>query len=80
MGTEDPWEWRSMKNPRFKKNQVGRGTWVAHSVKHLTLGFSSGHNLLVHEFEPHIGLFTNSTELAKGPLSPSLSAIQPPQK
>ena len=26
------------------------------SVKHLDLGFGSGHDLMVHEFEPHIGL------------------------
>ena len=29
------------------------GTWVAQSVKHLTLGFGSGHYLpMVGEFEP----------------------------
>ena len=30
------------------------GAWVAQSVKHLTLDFGSGHDLLVHEFEPHV--------------------------
>ena len=28
-----------------------RGTWVAQSVKHMTLGFSSGHDLTVCEFK-----------------------------
>ena len=32
------------------------GTWVAQSVKRLTLDFGSGHNLTVHEFEPRVGL------------------------
>ena len=40
------------------------GTWVAQSVKCLTLGFSSGHDLRVRELEPHIGLCTDSTEPA----------------
>ena len=37
---------------------------VAQSVKHLTLGFSSGHDLEVHEFEPRIRLCTDSVEPA----------------
>ena len=28
---------------------------MAQWVKRLTLGFSSGHDLAVHEFEPHLG-------------------------
>ena len=32
-----------------------RSAWVAQWVKHLTLGFVSGHDLTVHEFEPRIG-------------------------
>ena len=32
------------------------GTCVAQSVKRPTLDFGSGHDLLVHEFKPHIGL------------------------
>ena len=32
------------------------GAWVAQSVKHLALGFGSGHGLNVHEFKPHIRL------------------------
>ena len=30
------------------------GPWVA-LVKHPTLDFSSWHDLMVHEFEPHVG-------------------------
>ena len=36
--------------------------------------FGSGHDLVVCEFEPHIGLLAVSAEPALGPLSPSLSA------
>ena len=32
------------------------GAWVAQLVKHPTLDFSSGHDLMVHEFEPNMGL------------------------
>ena len=32
-----------------------RGTWVAQSVKRLTLGFGSGHDLMVRGFKPHTG-------------------------
>ena len=46
------------------------GAWVARSVKHLVLGFSSGHNLMAHGFEPHTGLCTNGEE----PIWDSLSA------
>ena len=31
------------------------GAWVVHSVRHLTLGFSSGHDLTVRGMEPHVG-------------------------
>ena len=48
--------------------------WVAQSVKHLTLDFSSGHDLMVYEFEPHVGLHFESVEPAWNSLSPSLSA------
>ena len=46
---------------------------MAQSVKHLTLGFRSGHDLMVHEFEPHIELCTGSVEPAWDSLSLSLS-------
>ena len=50
----------------------GWGTWVAQSVKHLTLDLGSGHDLTVHEFEPCVQLFADSAEPAKNSLSPSL--------
>ena len=31
------------------------GTWVAQSVERPTLGFSSGHDLMVREIEPCLG-------------------------
>ena len=49
-------------------------TWVAQSVKLLTFDFGSGHDLMVCDFEPHIGLWTGSTEPARESLSPSPSA------
>ena len=36
----------------IKKNNSGRGAWVAQLVKHLTLDFSLGLDLTVPEFEP----------------------------
>ena len=51
-----------------------RGTWAAQSFERLTLGFSSGHDLTVHEFKPRIGLCTDSVE----PAWDSLSLPLPP--
>ena len=50
----------------------GGGAWVAQSVKCLTLGFSSGHDLMVQEFEPCIRLFADSVEPAWDSLSLTL--------
>ena len=47
---------------------------MAQSLKCLTLDFASGHDLVVREFKPHIGLHSDSVEPALDPLSPSLSA------
>ena len=52
------------------RNVDCRGTWVAQLVKRLTLGFGSGHNLTVREFEPHIGLHTDGVEPAQAFVSP----------
>ena len=51
-----------------------RGTWVAWSVKPPTPDFGSGHDLMVREFKPCVGLWADGVELAWDPLSPSLSA------
>ena len=53
--------------------KVHRGAWVAQSVRHLTLDPGSGHDLMVGEFEPHVGLHTASTEPAWESLSLLLS-------
>ena len=37
--------------------------WVTQSVKHQTLGFGLNHDLMVCEFEPHIGLCVDSVSL-----------------
>ena len=47
---------------------------MVQSVKRPTLGFDSGHDLTVREFQPRVGLWADSTELARDPLSFSLSA------
>ena len=42
---------------------------MAQLVKRPTLGFSSGHDLTVHEFEPRTGLCADSVEPAWDSLS-----------
>ena len=46
-------------------------------VRRPTLDFDSGHDLMVREFEPHIGFFTDSMELAWDSFSFSLSQSLP---
>ena len=51
---------------------------MAQSVKRLTLGFGSGHDLMVHyEFKPCIGLSAVSTEPASDPLSTTRPLLPP---
>ena len=45
-----------------------RGTWVVQLVKHPALDFGSGHDLSVHEIEPHSGLCIDGAEPARGSL------------
>ena len=52
----------------FKKSNFW-GTWMAQSVKHLTLGLGASHDLMVYEFKPHIGLCTGSGEPTQDSLS-----------
>ena len=49
------------------------GAWVAQSVKYPTLGLGSGHDFMVGEFKPCVGLCTASVEPAWDSLSLSLS-------
>ena len=46
---------------------------MAQSVKHPTLDFGSGHDLLICGFKPRIRFSVASSEPAWDPLSPSLS-------
>ena len=48
---------------------------MAQSVKHLSLDFSSCQDLIVHEFEPRVGLCADSVELAWDSLSLSQNKI-----
>ena len=50
---------------------------VTQSVECLSLDFGSGHDLTVHEFDPHIGLCAGSVEPTWDYVSPSLSAPPP---
>ena len=50
---------------------------MAQSVKRPTPDFGSGHDLLVCEIEPRVGLCADSTEPAWVSLSPSLYALLP---
>ena len=50
---------------------------MAQSVKHPTLDFGSGHDLMVHEFKPRVGFSAESTEPAWDSLSLSLAAPLP---
>ena len=43
-----------------KGERKGRDAWVAQLVKSLTLDFGADHDLQVLEFEPYVGLFTDS--------------------
>ena len=58
----------------YKENP--KGTWVSQWVKHKTLDFSSGHDLTIHEFNPHVRLCADSVEAAEDSLSPSLSLLK----
>ena len=53
---------------------------MGQSVKHLTLDFPSGHDLLVCEIEPRVGFCAGSTEPAWDSLSPSVSLCLSPTR
>ena len=56
------------------------GTWVAQSVKRPTFDFSSGHDLMVWEFEPRVGPRADGVAPTWGSVSPNLSALPPQNK
>ena len=60
-----------------RKGNFG-GTWVAQSVKHLTLDFGSGHDLTVRGIEPRVGLCADSAEPTWDPLPPPLARASSP--
>ena len=53
-----------------------QGAWVAQSGKRPTLDFSTGHDLMVCEMEPHIRFPTDSTEPSWDSL-PTISLLLP---
>ena len=61
------------------QDSIACGPWVTESVKCLALDLGSGHDLMVHEFEPPVGVCTDSAEPAWDSLSLLLSLPSPPQ-
>ena len=53
-----------LKYSKLIKCILSWGTRVAQSVKHLTLGFGSGHDLTVYEIKLHDGLCADNAEAA----------------
>ena len=49
-----------------------QGAWVAQSVDHPTLGFGSGHDLMVREIKSRVRVLDDSKEPTGDSLSPSL--------
>ena len=49
---------------KYLKTVSLRDTWVAQSVKRLTLGFGSGRDLPVHEFKPQNSLCADNVDPA----------------
>ena len=62
----------SLSRKALYNKQWGWSTWVAHSVKHPTLYFGSGHDLTVRRFKSHIRLWAGSTQPPWDSLSPCL--------
>ena len=50
---------------------------MAQSIKHTTLGFSTGHDLMVPGFEPRVGLRADSVDAAWDSLFLPLSLFLP---
>ena len=57
------------KEEEMLQNETLRATWVAQSVKCLTLDFGLGHDLMVCGIEPHVRLRPDNTEPAWDSLS-----------
>ena len=71
VGEELPANWGKC----LQNVQWDGGLWVAQSVKRLTLGFDSGHDLAVRGFEPCVGLHADSVEPVWDSLSSPLSSL-----
>ncbi|EFH22819.1 hypothetical protein NEIPOLOT_01390, partial [Neisseria polysaccharea ATCC 43768] len=48
---------------------LNRGAWVAQSLKHPTLDFDAGHDLMVPKIEPSVGLYADTVQSLLGILS-----------
>ena len=63
------------KSESFSKFATCKGAWMAQLS--IRCDFSSGHNLIVRELEPHLRLFADSAEPAWDSLFSSLSTPPP---
>ena len=63
--------------PNLAQKENTIGTWVALSVKRLSLDFDSGHDFLVREIEPCVVLCDYGTACLGFFLNPSLSGPSP---
>ena len=70
--TEFPMVTKLLSSTETLEDTTTRGPWMAQLVKHLTRDFSSGLDLVVHEFEPHIRLCADGVQPAWDSVSPSL--------
>ena len=63
--------WHNEQQEEREQEKNFWGAWVTQSVEHPTLDLSSGHDLTVREFEPHVGLCAGGVEPAWDFVSPS---------
>ena len=67
--------------PAVKSRGEAKGAWVVQSLKHLTLGFSSGHDLRVVRLNPTSGsMLSKSLFLSLPLLSARLLSLSPSNK
>lgn len=61
--------------PPLKSTWEGGRAWKAQSIKHKTLNFNSGHDLMVPEFDPHTGCYRRGACLGFFLSAPSQSWV-----
>ena len=64
LGDAKKWNHYQTTDENHNQSIMSRGSWVAESFERRTLDFSSGHDLMVREFKPCIGLCADVMEPA----------------